>query len=63
MSEIINLRRARKAKARASAEGNAAQNRVTFGRTKSEKQLAEAERTAANKKLDGHKRHDDDTDI
>ena len=62
MSEIVNLRRARKAKARAAAEGEAAQNRITFGRTKTEKQMAAAQRKAADKKLDGHKRHDNDTD-
>ena len=63
MSEIINLKHARKAKARAQADAAAANNRAAFGRTKSEKQQAKAEREAAARKLDGHKRHDNDTDI
>lgn len=63
MNEVVNLRRVRKAKARAEAEAQAANNRVAFGRTKIEKQQAKAEREAADRKLDGHKRHDNDTDI
>ncbi|HYD89377.1 MAG TPA: DUF4169 family protein [Vitreimonas sp.] len=63
MNEIVNLKRVRKAKARAAEEITAANNRMAFGRTKTEKQLAKAEREAADRKLDGHKRHDNDTDI
>jgi hypothetical protein len=37
MAEIINLRQARKARARTEAEGRAGDNRVRFGRTKAEK--------------------------
>ncbi|HEX8901703.1 DUF4169 family protein [Vitreimonas sp.] len=59
MSEIVNLRRARKHKARAEAEANANANRIQFGRSKAEKQLTEAEKEAAERKLDGHKRNDD----
>jgi hypothetical protein len=59
MSEIVNLKRARKAQARASAEAKAAQNRVTHGRTRLEKELAKAEQDSARRKLDGHKRDDD----
>ncbi len=59
MSEIVNLKRARKNKARAAAEAKAAQNRVTHGRSKVEKELAKAERQNAKRKLDGHKRDDD----
>ena len=58
MSEIVNLKRARKAKARSSAEAKAAQNRVTHGLTKLEKELAKAEQEGARRKLDGHKRDD-----
>lgn len=43
MAEIINLNRARKAKARADGEKTAAENRVKFGRSKAEKQAAAAE--------------------
>jgi len=56
MTEIVNLRLARKARARAEAEQKAAQNRAKFGRTKAEKatEQAEAERTA--RVLDGTRR-------
>ena len=37
MTKVINLRRARKAKARAAADRRAQENRIKFGRTKSEK--------------------------
>lgn len=58
MGDVINLRRARKAKARAGAEEKAATNRVAFGRTKAEKTSAITEREAAKRKLDGHKRNE-----
>lgn len=48
MAEIINLRQARKARARDAKQAEAANNRASFGRTKGEKarQRAEAERAA-----------------
>lgn len=48
MAEIINLRRARKAKQRQTAADVAAQNRALHGQTKStrEKQAADAARQA-----------------
>ena len=55
MGEIVNLNRARKAKAKADREVQAAENRVRFGQTKAEKQKAQVERDAKNRKLDGHK--------
>jgi len=58
MADVVNLRRARKAKARAEAEGKAQENRVTFGRTKTEKKLSQAEKDAARRKHEGHKRDD-----
>lgn len=56
MAEIINLRMARKAHARTSAEKQAAENRAKFGQTKAAKtqQKAEADRQART--LDGAKR-------
>jgi hypothetical protein len=57
MGEIVNLRQARKAKARTEADKQARENRAAFGRTKAEKKLARAEQEAAARKLDGHK-HD-----
>jgi hypothetical protein len=62
MNEVINLKRARKAKVRAAEDAKAAQNRITFGRAKAEKTLAKAQQEAADRKLDGHKRNDNDSD-
>ena len=51
-AEIVNLRLARKAKARSEKERQAEQNRITFGRTKQEKTLTTALNAKAEKKLD-----------
>ena len=56
MAEIINLRQARKRKARTDKEAEAAANRVAFGRTK---RRTTAERGRAGTRgapLEGHKR-------
>lgn len=55
MDNVVNLNRARKAKAREEQERQAAENRVRFGRKKSdsEKLAREAERRARD--LNGHK--------
>lgn len=55
MAEIVNLRQARKAKGRASAETRAAGNRAAFGRSKAEKKAEEAAREKARRGLDGAK--------
>lgn len=60
MGEIVNLRRARKARDRASAEAQAAQNRIAFGRTKAERKLSDAEKTLAERRLEGHRLADDE---
>lgn len=49
MAEIINLRMARKAKARSEAEKQAAENRVKFGQTKAEKKGRKLEDARATK--------------
>ncbi|MDH6267857.1 hypothetical protein M2360_003257 [Rhizobium sp. SG_E_25_P2] len=51
-ADIINLRQARKAKARVEKEKTADQNRVSFGRTKAEKQLTKALNDKAERALD-----------
>lgn len=51
-ADIINLRQARKAKARVEKEKTAEQNRLTFGRTKAEKQLTKALNEKAERRLD-----------
>lgn len=63
-AEIVNLRRARKAKARADKEREAAQNRVTHGRSKGERRLTEAQAEREQRAHEGHRRpgsgHGDD---
>ncbi|MGY6646768.1 MAG: DUF4169 family protein [Salinarimonas sp.] len=64
--DIVNLRQFRKRKARAQSEREAADNRVKFGRRKSEKELTESERNRDAARLDGHRlgaRDDDAADI
>jgi hypothetical protein len=56
MAEIVNLRQARKQKARTDKDAAAAQNRAAFGRTKAEKQKSSTEKTIADKLVDAHKR-------
>jgi hypothetical protein len=56
MAELVNLNRARKAKARADSETKAAENRVRFGQTKAEKRLAKAQADKARGDLDAKKR-------
>jgi len=55
LSEIVNLRQARKQKIRELKETEAAQNRALFGRSKAEKRLAERERTVAEASHDAHR--------
>ncbi len=56
MSEIVNLRRARKAKGRAEAAGKAAENRVRFGAPKAERERTAATRDLERRHLEGHRR-------
>ncbi|MCP8882260.1 DUF4169 family protein [Devosia sp. XJ19-1] len=56
MADIINLRTARKAKARADKETVAEANRLKFGRTKAEKLKDASEKARADRHIDGHKR-------
>ena len=58
MGEVINLRQARKAKARAQDEQKAASNRLQFGRRKEDKELLRQIDELHEKNLDGHKRDD-----
>ncbi|SIQ19729.1 protein of unknown function [Rhizobium sp. RU20A] len=51
-AEIINLRMARKQKARADKERAADANRAAHGRTKAEKTLTRALKDQADKRLD-----------
>ena len=58
-ADIVNLRRARKAKDRSDREKTAAANRAAFGRPKAEKAKAAAERERAARALEGHRRDDE----
>ncbi len=59
MADIINLRRARKDKARTDREMVAAENRLKFGQSKSERKLKDALQQQADQNLDAHKRNTD----
>lgn len=59
MTEIINLRSVRKAKAREASAAKAAQNRAAFGRTKAARAAADAEAKALGRTLDGARRDPD----
>jgi len=52
MSELVNLRLARKRKARALAERIAAKRRLAFGRPKSELEHSRRERELERRRLD-----------
>jgi hypothetical protein len=56
MADIVNLRQARKHRAREEKEAQAAENRVRFGRRKDEKHVEDARREADARRLDGHRR-------
>jgi hypothetical protein len=55
MAELINLRRARKAKARAEKDKTAEANRVAHGVAKPLKKLAKAKAEKAQRLLSGHR--------
>ena len=58
MAEPINLNKARKARARVDAKREAAENRVRFGRGKSEKQVSKLESERAQRAHDQKKGED-----
>ena len=55
MGEVVNLNEARKARDKAEARRAAEANRLTFGRTKAERQTTQKERDRDTANLDGHK--------
>jgi Domain of unknown function (DUF4169) len=57
--EIINLRRARKAKARVAASAKADANRIKHGVATSERELAKARREKDKRAVDAHKLEDE----
>ena len=56
MAEVINLRQARKQKARTEKEHKAAENRAQYGRSKHEKAVTRALKAQVEKALDQGKR-------
>jgi len=58
MADIINLRQARKIKARKDKSDMASANRTKFGRRKDEKNLTSRSNTRSKQKLDGKKLED-----
>lgn len=56
MADIVNLRRARKARERAEAATQAANNRTRFGQTRVSREQAADEEARRNRLLDGAKR-------
>ena len=60
MAEVINLRLARKAKARNEANRQAEQNRSLHGRTKAEKERQQMDAERAARLLHGARREQDD---
>ncbi len=59
MADVINLNRARKAKAKAEKKATAATNRAKHGRTKAERVKDQAEAEKVRTMLDGAKLEDD----
>ena len=55
MAEIVNLRQARKRKARAADEQRATENRAVFGRSKEHRTHDEAKEKLAECRLDQHR--------
>jgi hypothetical protein len=54
MVDIVNLRLARKAKAKAEQSQRAADNRIQFGRSRAEREASEAEKRLVRRRIDGH---------
>ena len=55
MAEIVNLNRARKARARLASAREADANRIRFGRTRAERAAARDAMSEAERGLDGHR--------
>ncbi|WP_337186851.1 DUF4169 family protein [Phenylobacterium sp.] len=58
MAELINLNKARKARGKSAARAQAAENRVKFGRARSETTATKLETERARRDLDGKKREE-----
>ena len=56
MADILNLNKARKARAKAQASAKAVENRAKFGRTKAQKAADAAEPARISENLEGARR-------
>tara|TARA_R100001129_G_scaffold71988_1_gene48888 strand:+ start:12698 stop:12898 length:201 start_codon:yes stop_codon:yes gene_type:complete len=59
--DVVNLRTARKRKERKDRETKAEQNRISFGRTKAERQRTDAENERVTRLHDAGRREPDDS--
>jgi hypothetical protein len=62
MVEVINLRRARKAKSRAEKEKTAEANRIAHGTPKALRKLSETQKNKTEQRLAGHRLEKDQND-
>lgn len=60
MGEVVNLRLARKEREKRAREEAAQAKRLAYGRTKSERESTQASRLLERRKLDAHRRSNDD---
>lgn len=58
MGEVVNLNKARKARAKAEAKATATENRAAHGRSRADRSLVETEQARADRLLDGSKLED-----
>jgi hypothetical protein len=56
MADLINLNKARKARAKAAAKAEAVENRIRFGRTRQDKEAGRAAAEKLARDTDAHKR-------
>ncbi|WP_413988420.1 DUF4169 family protein [Labrys okinawensis] len=56
MAEIVNLKRARKARAKRNAEQEAVRNRTVHGLSRAQKERLKADKRDADKHLEQHRR-------
>lgn len=63
MGEIVNLNKARKARAKAAASDQAKVNRVSHGRSKGQTLTEQLEAERQRRKLDQARRDDDDESV
>ncbi len=54
-AEIVNLRKARKARERAEREARAEENRTKHGRTRAERDMLRARSDLESRRLEGHR--------